>query len=209
MKNLFIVFLLLVGVSAATAQEVYTSSGKPGYHKKSAKKHKKGYDPDRLIVGGGFAAGYSSGYASFGLAPIVGYRITDHFMAGVGFGYKYAQQPVYVDPVDPNKASYIRQNLLYPNIWTRYIVFRNFFVSGTVEYDFISQRGPGYDNYGNLTTVKMNVTNTALLLGAGLRQPLGGRVSLFAELIYDVLQGENSPYPKGTPDVNFGFAAGL
>jgi len=207
MKYLIWVLLIFIGIAHTSAQDVYTSSGKSGYHKKTKKK--KGYDPDKLIIGGGLNAGFGGGYANVGIAPILGYRITDHFSAGIGVGYQYYQQPEYVDPVDPYKVSYARENIVYPNLWTRYFVYRNFFVDGSLEYDFISLKGPGYDNYGNLTTLKANVNNTCLLLGAGIRQPLGGRVSAYFELIYDVLQGKYSPYPAGAPDIRVGFAAGF
>jgi len=204
MKNIILVFLLFAGISYASAQEVYTSSGKPGYHKKTKKK--KGYDPDRVIIGAGLNAGYGDGFANVGISPILGYRITTHFQAGIGVGYQYYQQPTTIDPA---KNDYIRENIIYPNIWTRYFVYRNFFVDGTLEYDFINLKQPGYDLNLNVPTVKQNVTNTCLLLGAGIRQPLGGRVSVYLELIYDLLQGPYSPYPVGAPDIKVGFATGL
>jgi len=210
MKYFVWALLLVMGLSyagSASAQEVYSSSGKPGYHKKTKKK--KGYDPDRLIIGGGLNAGYGDGFANVGVSPILGYRITDHFQAGIGVGYQYYQEPEYVDPNNPNKIDYARENIVYPNIWTRYFVYKNFFVDGTLEYDLINLRQPGYDANANFGIQKENVTNTCLLLGAGIRQPLGGRVSMYFELIYDVLQGPYSPYPAGAPDIRVGFATGL
>ena len=207
MKNVVLVLLLFAGMSYASAQDVYTSSGKQGYQKKTKKK-KSGYDPEKLIIGGTLNAGFGGGYANVGIGPLVGYRITDHFSAGVGLGYQYYQEPEYVDPVDPNKVSYIKENIIYPSVWTRYYVYRNFFVSGTFEFDFINLKGPGYVN-GYLNTVKESVTNPCMLIGAGFRQPLGGRVSAYFELIYDVLQGQYSPYPVGYPDIRIGFGAGF
>jgi hypothetical protein len=208
MKNVILVLLLFAGISYASAQDVYTSSGKPGYHKKTKKK--KGYDPEKLIIGGTLNAGFGGGYANVGVGPLLGYRITDHFSAGVGLGYQYYQEPEYnIDPVDPYKVYYIKENIVYPSIWTRYYVYRNFFVSGTFEFDVISLKGPGYDHMGNFTTLKENVTNPCALIGAGFRQPLGGRVSAYFELIYDVLQGQYSPYPAGSPDIRIGFGAGF
>ncbi len=208
MKQILVGILLLAGISYAGAQEVYTSSGKQGYHKKVKKS--KGYDPSKLIVGGGFAANFGGGYADVGLAPIVGYKITELLSAGVGFGYLYSQSPVYVDPVDPYKASYVRAHIIYPSVWARYFVYENFFVSSTFEYDIIKARVPGYDNYGNLTTLSVNQTNSCLFVGGGLRMPLGGRVYLYGELLYDVIQGEHSPYAPGFPTIlRVGFAAGL
>src|SRR5580693_1802904 len=127
MKNTILVFLLFVGVSYASAQEVYTSSGKPGYHKKIKKK--KGYDPDKLIIGGMPNLSFGGGYVDLGAAAIVGYRFTNHFSAGLGLGYLYSKAPYGVDPY--NNILYATENIIYPNLWTRYFVYRNFFVSGT------------------------------------------------------------------------------
>lgn len=206
MKNILFVLLLCMGYGSVSAQEVYTSSGKPGYMKKTKKE--KGYDPDKLIIGGGLNGGYSSGFANVGVSPIVGYRFAPHFSAGVGLGYQFYQAAVMPDPKNPNKDLYQYENIIYPSIWSRYFVYKNFFVEGTFEYDFINLRFP-LDRYGNVNQVRSNVTNPCLLLGAGIRQPLGGRVSAFVSLVYDVLQGEYSPYPHHLPDLRFGIAAGL
>ena len=208
MRNLIFVLLLSVGVTVASAQDVYTSSGKPGYHKKEQKK-KKGYDPDKLIIGGSLNGGFGNGYVNAGISPILGYRLTDHFSAGIGLGYQFYQEPEYVDPNNPYHASYAYENIVFPSIWGRYFVYRNIFTDVTVEYDFINVKQPGYDHYGNLGTQKLNVTNTCLLLGVGIKQPLGGRVFAYAELIYDVLQGTYSPYPQGAPDLRIGFGVGM
>ena len=204
MKNTILVFLLFVGVSYASAQEVYTSSGKPGYHKKMKKK--KGYDPDKLIVGGMPNLSFGGGYVDLGATAIVGYRFTNRFSAGLGLGYLYSKAPYAVDPY--NNILYATENIIYPNLWTRYFVYRNFFVSGTYEFDIINQKLP-LDNYGNVNPMRSNVTNSCVFLGVGIRQPLGGRVSFYGEIVYDVLQGRNSPYYPGQPQIHLGFAAGL
>ena len=209
MKNIVLVVLLCAGFTYASAQDVYTSSGKPGYQK-NVKKKKKGYDPDKLILGGGLSLNFADGYFSAGVAPIVGYRITDHFSAGIGLGYLYSQVPEYVDPINPDKVSYFRENIVYPSIWARYFVFRNWFVSAATEYDLIYQKGPGYDINGNLTTLSQSLNNTCLFLGVGYRWQVTGRLSIIGEVQYDVLQGTNSPYSPGFPTlVHLGFAVGL
>lgn len=204
MKNIIITILLVLGVSGAMAQEVYTSSGKTSYKKE---KH-TGYDPDRLIVGGGLNLGFSNGYTNIGASPIVGYRLTKNFSTGVGLGYQYYKYPSYLDPTSQQVYnSYM--NIVYPNLWARYFVYRKLiFVNATFEYDFISLKEP-LDNYGNLKQTKYSVTNQCLLMGVGFMQPLGGRVGFYGELYYDVLQGRYSPYPAGSPGLRFGIAAGF
>lgn len=209
MKHFLIIFLLFAGISYASAQEVYTSSGKSHSHKKSQKNKKKGYDPDRLILGGGLnGLSYSTVGASAGISLIAGYRILDKLSAGVGIGYQYSQRSV-PDLLNPSKAYHEKLHLVYPSVWVRYFVYRNFFVSTTAEYNIINYREQGLDAAGNTTTIQTNVSNISLLPGCGFRIPLGGRVAAYGELRMEVLQGKYSPYPPLTPMVNFGFAAGL
>lgn len=198
MRNLVLTLLLLAGFSAAMAQEVYNSSGKANYKKK---KEKKGYDADKLVLGGGMNFGLGGGYLRLGASPIAGYRLQKNFYAGVGLGYQY-----YKVPYDETHNEYM--NIVYPNVWTRYYVYRNIFLNATYEYDFITLSYP-LDNQGQFNQTKSSVTNQCLLIGAGLRQPLGGRVSMYGELFYDVLQGKNSPYPKGFPAMRLGIATGM
>jgi len=204
MKNLIIVLALCAGFTYASAQEVYTSSGKPGYQK-YVKKKKRGYDPDKLIIGGSFNFGLGDGFVNAGISPTLGYRLTDKFSAGIGLGYQYNQVPI---PIGPTETLYQHENLVYPSIWGRYFFYRNFFTDLTLEYDFISIKYP-LDNFGNPDPVKSNLTNTCLLLGVGMKLPIGGRLSAYGELIYDLLQGVNSPYPKGAPDVRIGLGLGI
>ena len=207
MKNIVFVLILCAGFTYASAQDVYTSSGKQGYHKKTKKA--KGYDPDKLILGGSLNGFFGNGYVNAGISPIVGYRITDRLSAGVGLGYQFYQQP-QADPTNSDHILYAYENIIYPSIWGRYFFYRNFFTDATLEYDFINVKQPAYNVFTNVEgTQKFNATNTCLLLGIGVKQPLGGRLFVYGEMIYDVLQGKYSPYPQGAPDLRIGFGVGL
>jgi hypothetical protein len=205
MKRIIVVLLLCTGFTCASAQEVYNSSGKPGYHKKT--KNNKGYDPDKLIIGGSLNGGFYGDYANAGISPMVGYRFAPHFSAGVGLGYQFYKYPDYIDQF--YQAHYAYENIVYPSIWARYFVYRNIFIDASFEFDFINLKEDALDNFGNPVKIKTNVTQPCLPIGVGLRQPLGGRVSAYAELIYDVIQGTYSPYPKHSPDIRIGFGVGF
>jgi len=198
MRNFVLTLVLLVGFSGAMAQEVYNSSGKANYKKK---KEKKGYDADKLVLGGGMNFGIGNGFTRVGVSPIVGYRLQKNLFAGVGLGYQY-----YKAPYDELHNVYM--NIVYPNVWARYFVYRNIFVNATYEYDIITERYP-LDRYGNFNETKSSLTNNTLLLAVGYKWSLGGRLGFYGELYYDVLQGKNSPYPKSYPGIRFGIAAGF
>jgi len=205
-KNIVFILLLSMIATFAHAQEVYNSSGKPGYHKKTKKK--KGYDPDKLIIGGGLNAGFGGGYINAGIAPIVGYRITRKFSAGIGLGYQYNRAPTnYYSPSEPDKVFYSKANIIYPSVWTRHFLYRNIFAEAAFEQNFISISG-GLNRYGVWDNAKENIMASCGLVGLGLSQPLGGRVAFYGEIMYDVIQQENSPY-YGRPIFRFGIAAGF
>ncbi len=208
MKNIVLVLLLCAGFTYASAQDVYTSSGKPGYQKNVKKKKKKGYDPDRLILGGMPNLDFGNGFVDLGLSAIAGYRITDHFSAGIGLGYLYSKSPVAVDPNNPNNILYQTENILYPNVWARYFIYKGLYAVVNYEYDIISQKVP-FDNFGVLYPPASHFTNSCLFLGPGYRGRLAGRTSFYIELVYDVLQGTNSPYYPGQPILRGGIVFGL
>lgn len=206
MKNIILVLLVFVGVSYASAQDVYTSSGRPGYHKKTNKQ--SGYDPDRLIIGGGVIASLGGGFANFGVNAIVGYRFTDRLSAGVGLGYQYFQQPD-LDFSTYYTTYYDKENIIYPNLWARFTVWRGLYITGTYEHDFIQLNQPYFDVFTNTqTTVNSNVSADCLLFGVGYKQRIAGRVSFFIEVLYDVLQEQYSPYYQQLVP-RAGIAAGL
>lgn len=204
MKKLLLAVLLLMGVTGAMAQQVYNSSGKANYKKK---KH-TGYDPDKLVLGGGINLGIGSGYASLGVSPIAGYRVGKHWFAGVGLGYQYLQMPDKIDQYNNILLSF--QNIVYPSAWTRVFVYRNIYAVGIYEYDIINKKSSEMNVFtSEFEPVKQNISNQCLFVGVGTKQSLGGRVSLYMELVYDVIQGKNSPYPTGSPNIRVGLAIGM
>lgn len=190
MKRIVCLLLLCTLGISAYAQEVYTSSGKAGGYKKNKK---KGYDPDKLVLGGGLNAGYSGDYANLGISPKVGYKLTDFLSVGVGLGYQFYKAP---DFSFNNEYVYIKQHIIYPNLWTKCMIFNPIFLALDVEYDFIMLNGydVGYDPNPYLIKQKFNAGSPAVLVGPGFKQSLGGRTSATLEVMYDLLQAEYSPY---------------
>ena len=203
--------LVCLSASGSFAQDVYTSSsGLKGYRHK---RPQKGYDPAKLIVGGGINFGYSGDYANFGISPIVGYLFSDAFSAGIGVGYQFYKAPNEEVTYITNQPSYIRENIVFPSIWAKYQVYKNWFADASAEYNIINVSGQAiaYDQNGNQYAVNSNFNTgvPCLLLGVGYRQPLGGRVSVFVEGLVDVLQQDYSPYKDIFPVVRFTIMTGL
>jgi hypothetical protein len=206
MKKISLVLMLCLCTAAyASAQDVYNSSGTRAFKKKNDQP--KGFDPQRLIFGGGLGLSFGT-VTSIGVAPIIGYRITDHFSAGIGLIYQYLQQNDYYY-LQGNNYDY-KASILAPSIWTRYVVFTNLFVQAAYEHNFISYTDIRYDQNGsgNIESYKVKYNCPSLLLGGGYRQPVSENSSMLVMILYDVLQDPYSPY-YGRLDFRFGFAVGF
>lgn len=211
--------VLLAGclfAGTATAQEVYSSSGKPLNKNQTDVKSEKLIEPGRLIVGGWGLFGIGSGVTNVGVTPILGYRITDDFSAGIGFGYQYLRVKDYFSVItnpDPKVEELRPLNMHFysPSVWARYIVWNNIFAH--VEYE---QNISSYKEHTNdftqfpppPITVNRTISVPCLLVGGGLRQPVGVRSSFVFMVLYDVLQNEYSPY-RNTIAIRFGFNYGF
>lgn len=205
MKRIFCFSLLLVCVFSLSAQEVYNSSGRSGGFKR---KEQKGYDPSKLIIGGVPNAGYSSDFVNLGIAPILGYKFTPHFAAGISLGYQYYKQyQLTVNNVD----YYAHENIVSPGVWTKFFVYHNIFISGEFEYCLVNLNGHDFDYSTGLPVpvpAHFNTGVPALLFGPGQKVSLGGRVTAFYELMFDVLHQVYSPYYDG-PGAKIGICVGL
>lgn len=215
MKKILTVLALTCITLSLHAQEVYNSSGR---RTASRQKQSEGFDPGKLIFGGGVALGFGNSSLVLGASPIIGYRITDKFSAGVGIGYLYfriKEEVALYDPTTNEIRTYpFKSSLFYPSLWARFLVTQNLFVHAEFEYDFQSAKFYDYDADPASPTVnqpimmKENRQSQALLLGGGFRQPISTNVSFVGMLLYDVLQQEYSPY-KNRLDFRLGVAVGF
>lgn len=210
--------LLFISISNLAAQEdVYSSSGKPLNKSQKNIKSDKLIDPDRFIIGGWGLFGIGNGFTNLGVTPILGYRITDNFSAGIGFGYQYLRIKNYnlvVTNINTGAEEYrpLNAHIYSPSVWARHIVWNNIFAHAEYEHNIFSQTTYTNDftQYNTLPIIKQKETLgvPALLVGAGIRQPVGPRSSMIFMLLYDVLQDPNSPY-RNTVAVRVGFNAGF
>jgi len=215
MKRLYAtLFLSLFLTGAVVAQEeVYSSSGKPLNRTQKNVKDDRLIDPSRIIVGGWGLFGIGSGVTNLGITPILGYRITDEFSAGIGFGYQYLRVKDYFlvyTSLTTSERRPLNAHFYSPSVWTRYVIWNNIFAHVEYEHNISS-----YKEYINNTLVNppyevrnVNVSVPCLLLGGGLRQPIGERSSFVFMALYDVLQNVNSPY-RNTIAIRVGFNHGF
>jgi hypothetical protein len=228
MKRLILLAILCFGIFQSQAQEVYNSTGKVGKARYKDNQTKKGFDPHRLIFGGGLGLAFGS-VTNIYVAPSVGYRITDKFAAGVSLGYNYYREKdaIYTYNLNSGQKKYMdfTQSIYTGSIWGRYIVIPNimlqaeFEVNNITSYDYTQTT---FDKDGWAVYPHSRLTIPSLLLGGGYRQPIGETSSFFILAMYDVLQDlpgntrtdvngskySISPYANRV-DIRFGFALGF
>lgn len=216
MKNILIVLLVVIGFSAS-AQEVYTSSGRPVGSKRKEDKRKKekdGFSLSRLVVGGTLGFGMGDNVIAFNVAPMVGYRITDKLAAGVGFGYQYYKAKDYLEITNPitneTKLYDLKANMISASVWARYLVFDRLFVHAEYEHNFYTYQDYRFSQSGtgDIEAYKLKLDVPCLLLGVGYRQPVSENASVYILGFYDVLQRELSPY-YGAIQPRIGFTIGF
>jgi hypothetical protein len=213
MKYIAFVILVCLGMQAS-AQEVYSSSGRPvDENNKTRVKKDKGFDASNIIFGGGFGFGFGT-VTNVNVAPIVGYRFSDNFSAGLGMGYQYYRIKNFFTVYDPSIGTQTRKplnsNSYSPSVWMRYVLWNNIFAHVEYEHNFMTYKEYYNDTIapGNILSQNVKYNAPSLLVGGGLRQPVSERVSIIVMGLYDVIQDKYSPY-RGTIAIRFGIVAGF
>lgn len=166
-------------IPAATQDSVpaVTAEPEPEPAKENPPKEKKPKS-QKLFFGGSLGLSFGS-YTRIAVYPQIGYRITPKLTAGIEIGYIYISDTRY----DPNRD--------YSNygasIFAQYRILKPLYVHVEyAAYNYLIY----YDGDGSENRDWVNF----LFLGAGYIQKVGKATHVFAQVKFDVLQEENSPY---------------
>jgi hypothetical protein len=122
---------------------------------------------DKIYYGGNLGMNFGKGYAFLEASPLIGYRITDKFSAGLTGTYMYYNfTTVY--------GENISDNIYGAGVFARYFVLQNVFAH--VETKFLN----GMWADGERSTIY------PVLAGAGYRSKMGSRGSVFIMVLYDL-----------------------
>lgn len=191
--------LLIVGLG------VYTG----GLAQNNHNEKEYGFQKEKLFTGGSFTFGFSNLSTRLGVAPQLGYSLTNWADAGINFNFNYLSRRDYFGGGDK-----LRQTIYGPGVFMRLFPVRMIFATATYEYNFINYKyipasGSTFDPELN------NEQVGSLLLGAGYAggRQKGNNTYYFFSISWDVLADEASPYVDGygrlNPVVRAGFNIGL
>lgn len=177
--------LLITFVIQAQRPATYESGDKSG---------PKGFDVNRVFVGGSINVGFSSYSFQAGAVPEIGYSITDWLDAGLGININYSSERA--DPYYNGNVRYRTFNYGGGPFFRVYPI-RFLFIQGQFEHNWITQKarlmdGEGYD-YPNFKS-----TSNSLIAGVGYTQRIVGQSSFYTMIGIDLLNDINSPYNTGS-----------
>lgn len=206
MKNVFLILIVSFLSIKMNAQNTYSSSGRR-IPPKPVKK--TGFDRDKLVLGGDFRISLGA-QIGVGIAPIVGYKITDNFFAGVRVGYSFDRAIIDYNNLPAGSTNNVfKFNSYSGSIWARYLLWESIFLQTELEYDI-------FDTYyqSDITGLyePKSIESPSVLLGVGFRQPISDRVSFNTTILYDVLNAPYSYYQlsgKGGFDFRIGVLVGF
>ena len=150
----------------------------------------------KWYYGGNVGFSFWNDYTYLGIYPLVGYKVTPKFSVGAKVGYSYIN---YKD-IDFSTNNY------GGSIFTRYRIIPQIYLHGEFVYFSFENRTYSIINqqYGS-----ERVWVPFLLLGGGFSQQVSPNVWAFAEVLFDVINDDTSPYKSGQPFVSVGVGVGF
>lgn len=159
---------------------------------------------DDLVFGGNFSLSFGTNNTFVYLAPSVGYRINEQWVAGTGFIYQYAKLNRVFNRLTGNFETVDFETSIYgPKFFVNYFPAEFLFLGTQLEYlnhDF----GLINPNTGAVTVD--NIWTSVLFLEVGIAQEVGSKGYMQLGVRYNVLHDFDSPYGTALfPFVGFFF----
>jgi len=145
--------------------------------------------PSRVYYGGQVTLSFGS-TTRIGIFPLVGYKLTPKLSGGAKAGYEYVD---YDNGPSANNYG--------GSVFARFRVGRSLYAHA--EYEAINYELPTGPESSSREWVPF------VLLGGGFTRAISPRTSVYAEVLFDVLQDDKSPYKDWEPIVNFGVGVGF
>ena len=199
-KLILLSTLIMFFVSALMAQDTISSAldtmnveqVKPIEETQTSKPQPSQAWKDKIYFGG--YVNFSLGsYAMIGIEPMVGYKVLPFLSLGLKLRYDYISDKRYTE--EYNTSNY--GGSLFARLTSKRRIYLHAEYAGyNYElYDESGESGREWIPY--------------LFLGGGYSQPLGGRTSLNAQILFDVLQDDRSPYKNWEPFYSVGISVGF
>lgn len=158
----------------------------------SVQQQKPFLTPGKMYFGGYVNLMFGS-YTAIGVEPLVGYKLTPKFSVGGKLSYEYISDKRYEEDYSASNYGF--------SLFTRLRVTQRLYAHteySAMNYKLFNETGGSDREWVSF-----------LFVGGGLSQPISQNTWLTAELLFDVLQNENSPYAAWEPFFSVGFGVGF
>ena len=149
-------------------------------------------NPNKMYFGGYANLSFGS-YTVLGIEPMVGYKLTPKFSVGGKLSYEYISDKRYNEDYSGSNYGI--------SVFSRYRLTQRVYTH--VEYSAMNYKLYNISGDSNREWVSF------LFVGGGFSQPVTKNTWLTAEVLFDVLQNENSPYKNWEPFFSVGFGVGF
>jgi hypothetical protein len=146
---------------------------------------------DRIYYGGSVTLSFGSDVTRIGVFPMVAYKVSPKLSLGLEVGYEHVNYDNYNQSADNYGGSVFSNYRLLPVVYLH------------AEYQMINYEIFTGPNSSDRELVPF------LLVGGGVSKLIGGRTWAYAEVLFDVLQDDNSPYDDWEPVVSVGVGVGF
>lgn len=206
MKKLFFFFILILMLVPRSEAQINSSSDnlpktqdkyKPKGKEQSTStngsksRDRKGFDPNRLMVGGGLGLAVGSNFTSISLAPEAGYTIIpDRLIVGARFVYNY-----YNDRSIKIDNSSFKLHIFGGGPFARVNIWNGLFAQTEYEYTYIKDFPFLGGLQGNQIMFR-DLNFNAFLLGGGYQQGFGSGFGFYFVLLFNVSGNSDFVYPN-------------
>ncbi|MFA9214849.1 MAG: hypothetical protein ACEQSR_13565 [Candidatus Methylacidiphilales bacterium] len=147
---------------------------------------------DKMIYGGNIGGSLGNLSSFFMIQPIVGYKITDKFQAGLCPLYIYSSR-TYQLTTGKNFTQSV--NAFGPGVFGRYLINDNIFAH--VEY-----LGLSYKIYDELSGLDISKFSNSAYVGGGY---MPGGAGVYVVVLYDLLYNSSTSFYQSPFDIRIGF----
>lgn len=152
---------------------------------------------ERIWFGGGVGLSFGT-VTAIQVDPLVGYKVDQNGKLSIGLGgsYWYFRDNRFTTPYDFTAYGY--------RTFTRY----RFIEQAYAHAEFLHMNVES-NRFGAFSEIRPRIWVPHLLVGGGYVQPLGGRGSIYLQVLFDVLQDPNSIYFNQGPIFSGGVGIGF
>jgi hypothetical protein len=190
-----IIMLVVLTVLVSYPQTTTPDTTKPSQQPQEVQQQQ----PSKWYYGGTIGFNFWGDYFYLSVNPLVGYQVSPKFSIGGKLQYAYINDQRY-EGLELTSHNY------GAGLFARFRPIYQIYLHA--EFDYAS-----YENY----TIYANPYRAEsernwvpfLLLGGGLVQRVGPNAAVYVEVLFDVIQDENSPYEDWDPIISIGGGVGF